>query len=215
MREKVLILGAGGHAKVVIDTIEQDKFEIIGLIDSNEKHLHENVHGIEIIGCDKNLNHFYPQKAGCAFVAIGHMGQYQVRNKIFTILENIGYKLINVIHFSSIIAPSVQLGKGNLILPQTVLNAEVIVGNNNIINTGTIVEHEVSIGNGVHLAPGSTICGGGTISDNVFVGAGSVIIQGISIGKNSIIGAGSVVLSDIPENVIAVGTPAKIIKRRL
>lgn len=214
MKKKVILLGAGGHAKAVIDAMDLQTFKIIGLIDVDEKHLHEKINNVTIIDCENNLDSYYPHTADSAFVAIGHMGNYQVRNELYRKLKSFGFELVNIIHHDTTISPSVNMGEGNVIMPRCVLNAEVRLGSNSIINTGAIVEHEVSLGNGIHIAPGSIVCGGCTISDNVFVGAGSVIIQGITIGENSIVGAGSVVISDIPANVIAAGVPAKIVKRR-
>lgn len=214
MKHKILLIGAGGHAKSVIETIAPNKFEIVGIIDADQDHIHQKVNGIEIIDCDKNLETYYPYKADCAFVAIGHVGNYEIRNTIYCQLKKIGYQIVNIIHEKAIIATSVNMGEGNLIMPLAVINPDSSLGNNNIINTGAIIEHDVHIGNGVHLAPGAVICGGSTVYDNAFIGAGTTIIQGISIGANSIIGAGSVVISDIPENVVALGSPARIIKRR-
>ena len=94
------------------------------------------------------------------------------------------------------------------------VNAQAQIGSNNIINTGAIVEHEVIVKNGVHLAPGSIVAGMSVIGDNSFIGAGSIVLQDLHIGTNVIIGAGSTVICDIPDNVVAVGSPAREIRRR-
>lgn len=214
MKKKIILLGAGGHAKVVIDNLDLSTYEIVGLIDRNKKNLYKLVNNVPVIDIDENLHSYYPCKATVAFVAIGHIGNYQIRNAAFSKVKNIGFELHNIVHPTAVLSPSVSIGHGNLIMPNTVINADSCLGENNILNTGSIIEHDVIIGNGVHIAPGATVCGGSQIFDNVFLGAGSVVIQGIKIGHNSTIGAGSVITSDIPPDVVVTGVPARIIKRR-
>lgn len=212
MKKKLILVGGGGHAKVVIDAVDQAKYEIVGILDKDNSHLHERINNIEIIGIDSQSEDFLALGIKYAFVAIGHIGNPKIRNMLFYQLQDKGFDFINIIHRNAILSDSVRIGKGNLIMAGSILNTESCIGNNNIINTGAILEHEVVVKNGVHIAPGTVIAGGSKINDNVFIGAGSTVIQGISIGKNSIIGAGSVVIHDIPENVVAVGNPIRIIK---
>lgn len=212
MKKKLILVGGGGHAKVVIDAVDQAKYEIVGILDKDNSHLHERINNIEIIGIDSQSEEFLSLGIKYAFVAIGHIGNPRIRNMLFSQLQDKGFEFINIVHRNAILSDSVRMGKGNLIMAGSILNAESCIGSNNIINTGAILEHEVVVKNGVHIAPGTVLAGGSKINDNVFIGAGSTVIQGVSIGKNSIIGAGSVVIHDIPENVVAVGNPVRIIK---
>lgn len=213
MKKKLILIGGGGHAKVVIDAVDQSKYEIVGILEKDNCHLHEKINGIEIIGIDSQSKDFLSLGIKYAFIAIGHIGNSKIRNMIFSQMQDKGFEFINIVHCNAVLSDSVRMGKGNLIMAGSILNTEVYIGNNNIINTGVILEHEVVVKNGVHIAPGVVIAGRSKINDNVFIGAGSTVIQGISIGKNSIVGAGSVVIHDIPDNVIAVGNPARIIKQ--
>lgn len=212
MKEKLIIIGAGGHAKVVIDIVDKNQYDIIGILDKDEEHLHEMVNGVEIIGSDQDAKNYFEKGVQYAFIGVGHLGHSDVRTKLFEKLKTIGFSMINIIAPGVYIADSCSLGEGNLIMPNCVINAEANIGHNNIVNTGAIIEHEVFIGNNVHLAPGTIIAGRSRVEDGTFVGAGSVIIQNLEIGKNSIIGAGSTVLSSVGDNSVAVGSPAKIIR---
>ncbi len=214
MKKKLIIIGAGGHAKTVIDTVDKEEYEIIGLLDKDLSHIHENINGIPIIGTDRDVGRYASAEGLHAFIAIGHIGDASIRNRLFSHCKELGCKMINVIHPKAVISDSCRLGEGNLIMANCAVNAQAQIGSNNIINTGAIVEHEVIVKNGVHLAPGSIVAGMSVIGDNSFIGAGSIVLQDLHIGTNVIIGAGSTVICDIPDNVVAVGSPAREIRRR-
>ncbi|MBZ4644152.1 MAG: acetyltransferase [Deferribacteraceae bacterium] len=212
----VLLLGAGGHAKVIIETIQNyhNEFTIIGITEKDESKKHQKILGIPVIGTDDVLQELYDNGLRKIFISIGMIGNYRPRAYLYNLVKDIGFECINVIHGTSILSKHIVLGQGNAILAGVIINTEVKIGNNCIINTGSIIEHECSIGNNIHIAPGAKICGQVSIDDNCMIGVGANIIQGIHIGQNSIIGAGSVVTTDIPPNSIAVGVPAKIIRKR-
>lgn len=210
---KVVVLGAGGHARVVVECIDKQEYEIVGYLDKDNSCVGEIIEGIPIIGQDSSPNYWKAAGIEGCIIGIGHVGNYKIRNRLFDIYHAEGFSMINAIHKTSCISSSVIIGKGNAIMPGVVINSNAKIGNNAIINSGAIIEHDVVIGDGVHIAPGCTVCGATSIGNNTFIGAGSTIIQGLQIGANSIIGAGSVVITDIPDNVIAVGNPVRIIKR--
>lgn len=213
-KKKLLIIGAGGHSKVVSDSVNRDEYQIVGILDKDDSLVGKFINDIPIIGTDKMAEKFFIDGICHAVIGIGHLGNYHLRNNIFNRLKDIGYYMVNIIHPSAIVSETAVLGEGNVILPNATINSDAMLLNNNIINTGAIVEHDVKIGNNVHMGPGTIICGMSQIADNTFVGAGSTIIQGIKIGRNVIVGAGSTVLSSIEDNSQVCGTPAKIVKRR-
>ncbi|MEF9945173.1 MAG: acetyltransferase [Lachnospiraceae bacterium] len=213
-REKVLIVGAGGHAKVIIEAINQQRYQICGLLDKDDQYLGEDILGVKIIGQDSDAEAFYNEGITNAVIAVGHIGNFEIRERAFHRLKQIGFQMINVIHPKSCVSKSVIMGEGNVIMPGAVINAASILGNNNIVNTGAIIEHDVVLGDNVHLAPGTTTCGMVRIGNNTLIGAGTTIIQEIVIGSGVIVGAGSTVLQKIPDGVTAVGTPAKVLRRR-
>lgn len=208
MKEKLLIIGSGGHAKVIIDMLlENNQYEIVGCIDNYEN---RSVFGINVVGKDEDLEKFLKQGVNNVFIAIGNNC---VRKKIYDYVTNLGYNVINVVSKDARISKFVSFGKGIAIMPGAVINADTFIGNGVIVNTGATIDHDCKIGDFVHVAPGSNLAGKVVISEGSFLGVGTKIIDGINVGKWTIIGAGSVIINDIEDNVTVVGVPGKIIKR--
>lgn len=214
MQKEMIVIGAGGHAEVVIDSIDKTVYKIAGILDKDDTYIGQLVNHIPIIGSDADAEELYHKGITCAVIGIGHLGNYFLRNTIYNRLKHIGFEMVNVIHPTAIISPNVEFGEGNVILPRAVINSGAKLGNNNIINTGAIIEHDVILENNIHMATGSVVCGMSHIGENTFAGAGSTIIQGIKIGANVIIGAGSTVVCNVDQDTVTYGTPAKVVKRR-
>ena len=213
MAEEYVILGAGGHARVVLDALELNKKEIIGLTD-HDLQPGDRCKGYEILGTDDVLGDLYKNGIRCAAMGIGHVGEPAVRNHVYQIAQEIGFVFPNIIHPTALQANSVIVGTGNLFLANSVVNDEAKIGNLCIINTSAVIEHEVIIGDGVHIAPNATILGRAQIGSNTFIGAGSVILQGVHVGADCIIGAGSIVLHDVEDHCVVVGNPGRILRRK-
>lgn len=212
--EKIVLIGAAGHCKVIIDIINSmDLFDIIGITDNNKKK-GENVCDVNVIGDDYMLCKLYNSGVKNAFICIGALNNMGIRNTIYNNLKKIGFNIPCIIHKSAIVSKHSTLGDGTCVMPGTVINADSIIGENCIINTSSIIEHECILKKNVHISPGACLCGNVKIGENTHVGAGSTVIQGITIGSNSIIGAGSVVINDVLNNSVVVGVPAKTLKRR-
>lgn len=210
MRKKVIIIGAGGHAKVIIEILKADvEYELIGCTDVKGKG--DPVLGLQILGDDSILPDLYRKGITFAFVAIG---DNQLRQKIARNAKEIGFELINAISFSSYIAGSSILGEGIAIMPGASLTAEVVIHDYAIINTGSSIDHESIIGESAHIAPGCNLSGKVVVGEGTFLGTGTSVIDGISIGSWSIVGAGSVVVKDFPDRCIGFGVPA-IVKRQV
>lgn len=204
----VIVFGASGHAKVVIDLIEkQGQFQIEGLIDDDPILNGQDVYGYKILGSKEKLEEL---SCRCCIVAIGDNG---VRDDIADWLRNNGFILAKVAtHPSAQLARGVSVGDGSVVMAGTVVNSDTSIGSNTIINTGATIDHDCLIGFSVHIAPGVTVCGGVSIGDLTLIGAGAVIHPNVKIGKNVVVGAGATVLRDIADNVSVVGSPAKIIQ---
>lgn len=213
MEEKYVVLGAGGHAKVVLDILRLNQKEICGLTDAGFQDGNVCM-GYSVLGTDDVLDELFHRGINNAVMGIGHVGNVKIRNKVYNDAKKIGYVFPNIMHPHAVLAKTIQMGEGNLFAAQCVVNPEVMIGNLCIVNTGAIVEHECMIGNGVHIAPNATILGAATIGNNTFIGAGSVVLQGIHIGSDCIIGAGSVVIRDVDDNSVIVGSPGRLLKRR-
>lgn len=213
MNDKCVIIGAGGHAKVVIDAAKKNGFEVIGVTDETLE-IGSECLGCAVLGKDDILKQIYSSDLKTAFMGIGQVGYPALRNKLYEKIKKDGYVFPKLVHPTAYVGMNVQIGDGTLICPYAVINPEAVIGELCIINSAAVVEHEVCVEDGVHIAVHATILGQAYIKKNTFIGAGSVVLQGVSVGENCIIGAGSVVLYDIPDNCVAVGTPAKIVKRR-
>lgn len=213
MKDKLLLIGAGGHCKVILDLLMRIKeYEISGIIDLKER-LGDNIFGVPVIGVDTDFPRFFKSGVKYCFISIGSIGNPHLRVKLYNIAKKLGFVFPNLISPDALVSPSVILGEGNYVAPGVVINAGTLIGNNCILNTGVIIEHDCKIGNFVHLSPGSVLSGGVSIGDHSHIGTGSIIIQNIKIGKKTIIGAGSVVMKNIRNSMVAYGNPCKERKR--
>jgi sugar O-acyltransferase (sialic acid O-acetyltransferase NeuD family) len=208
--EKLLLVGAGGHCRSVIASIDRDRYSDIAVIDLPDM-IGKDILSIPVVGTDDDINMLFDDGYRQAVITIGSIGLPDKRIDLYNKMKKAGYQFPVIIDptaivskFETFIAEGVFIGKG------VIINTGVRIGAFSIINTGSIIDHDSTTGQFVHIAPGVRMSGGICIYDNVHIGIGSTLIQSISIGKNTIIGAGSVVVSDIGENVTAFGTPCKI-----
>ena len=162
--------------------------------------------GYEILDEIKNAQ-LYNDKDTEFVIAIGNNA---IRRNIYKKLKGIKYFI--AIHPTAVIGTNVTIKSGTIVMPRVVINANTEIGSNVIINSGAIVEHDNTIDDFAHISPGVTLCGGVTVGEATHIGANSTVIQYKKIGSNSIIGAGSTVITDIQSDVMAVGSPAKVIK---
>ena len=209
MKKNIILIGGGGHAESIIDSINSRRqYKIIGIIDNNKK-FNTDVFGIKIIGDDTDLKYYFNKGIKNVVIAIGSIGNTRPRQNIYELCKKTGYELPNIIDKSSILSERFMIGEGNFIGKGAIINSKVTIGNACIINTGAIIEHGCKIEDFVHIAPGSVICGNVWIKANTHIGAHSTIIQNITIGNDTVIGAGSLVLKNISSNQLAYGIPAK------
>ncbi len=204
--QRVVVLGAGGHAKVVCDALRLMGCVVIGFLDDNTALQGAQVSGLPVLGPNEmvvNLN------VDAAIVAIG---DNSTRRLWYERLTHWGIPLISAIHPASVIASDVVLGQSVVVLASAVINASAQVGDNVIVNTGAIIEHDCAVQDHVHLGPGVRLCGGARVGKGAFLGAGTIVIPYRSVGADSVIGAGGVVITDLPARVLAVGVPARVIR---
>lgn len=208
---KVLIFGAGGHAKVVMDIVEKGNlYEIAFLVDDNPTLKGKNIFGYRVLGGKADLRAQIDRTTvHNALVAIGNN---PVRTQIAQWLWKNGFQLITAIHPSAQVARGVSVGPNTVVMAAAVINADTVLGHSVIINTAASVDHDCVIGDATHVAPGCHLCGSVTVGAHTLIGAGTTVIRGITIGENAVIGAGSVVVQDIPANVSARGNPARPVK---
>jgi sugar O-acyltransferase (sialic acid O-acetyltransferase NeuD family) len=208
----IYLIGSGGHAKVLIDSILESNWKINGLLDNNIHKHGQELMGIPILGGDEYLHKNHVSINAKIVIAIGSTRSTKKRGDIYKQFKDRNFKFLNIIHKQSIISNFAILKESVQVLAGAIINAGSTIGENSIINTGAIIDHDCTIGQNVHIAPGVTLSGNVIIGDNSHIGIGSMIIQGIEIGRECLIGAGSVVVSNIPNNCMAIGCPAKVIR---
>lgn len=211
MKEKIVIVGAGGHAKTIVDTLERlDTFEIAGYI-SKENVGSDIYRGYKIIGRDEDLKEIYKSGVVNAIIAVGFMGRSTLRQKLYEDLKQIGYKLPAIVDPTAIIATDVVIDEGTYIGRNVVVNADAKIGKCCILNTSCVVDHENHIGNFTHISVQAVCCGKVHIGENCMLGANSTVIQNITVGDNTVIGAGALIIKDIGCNLIVKDKKNKII----
>lgn len=193
----MILYGASGHAKVIIDILEANGIKIDYIIDDNPSVR-------ELLSYEVRQNTGYYDKA---IIAIG---SNEIRRRIVESIEVKQY--ITAIHPTAIISPRARIGSGTVVMQGSIIQSSTEIGTHCIVNTGASVGHDCEVCDFVHIAPHATLAGNVSVGAGTWIGAGTVVRQGITIGSGSMIGVGSVVVKDIPDNVIAYGNPCKIIK---
>ncbi|WP_242219249.1 acetyltransferase [Bacillus cereus group sp. BfR-BA-01380] len=205
---KIVMIGQGGHSKVIRDIILSNKeYEIVGYLDDRYEDITivDNIYFGPISTVYEMINDFNQIKFVIA------IGNNKVRKKIAEKLGLPDNCYATLIHKTAVISPNAKIGNGTVVMPNAVINADTQIGNHSIINTGSVVEHDNILGDFVHISPHVTLTGSIIIEEGVHIGAAATLIPSVKIREWSIIGAGTVVINDIPPNCTAVGIPAKII----
>jgi sugar O-acyltransferase (sialic acid O-acetyltransferase NeuD family) len=209
---KVVGVGAGGHAKVIVDILQRrGGYEIVGLFDRDLQLWGSEILGVPVIGGDELLPE-YLDKVRNAFFGIGSISSSAHRKRIFEKVVGLGFTPIVAVHPGATISDAAILGDGSVVMPGAVIAPGAKLGKNVIVNTGAVIDHDCEIGDHVHIAPGATLSGAVRVGHGSHVGVGATIIQGVKIGCDSIIGAGAVVIADVTDGVCVVGVPARKIK---
>ncbi len=211
MSKKVFIYGAGGHAKVVAEIARLNQWEVVGFIDGvNPLRKEESFFGSTILGGDEVLEDLMCTGVKHAIVAFGNN---RLRVQTAENLAGRGFQLPSAIHPSAIYAGDVEIGDGTVIAAGAVIGPSTSIGRNAIVNTQASLDHECRVCDGAHLGPGAVITGGVVVCECAWIGAGAVISDHKNIGANSIVGAGAVVVKDVPDAVVVVGVPAKVLRQ--
>ncbi|HEV2914540.1 MAG TPA: acetyltransferase [Pyrinomonadaceae bacterium] len=205
-QDEVHIIGAGGHAKVVIGTLEAAGCKVKAVYDDDERRWGGRLLGVPIVGAVADL-----RALGCvrAIVAIG---DNYIRKVIAEALPQLD--LLTVVHPRADVHASVRLGRGTVVFAGAVIQPDAVIGDNGIINTSATVDHDCVLGDYVQVAPGSHLSGNVRLDEGVFLGTGSSTVPGVRVGSWTTVGAGCVVVKDLPPDVVAVGVPAVVIKSR-
>jgi sugar O-acyltransferase (sialic acid O-acetyltransferase NeuD family) len=199
----VIVIGGGGHGRVVIEAVLRSGMEILGVVDPDRGVAAVLPKSVPWLGDDQILADHPP--AGCMLAnGIGGVGTAR-RRLVFEKFGLAGYAFLSLRHPSATVASDVVLGEGCQVMAGAVLQPGAQVGVNAIVNTRAAVDHDCRIGAHAHIAPGAVLCGHVEIGANTHLGAGAVVIQVVRIGSGSIVGAGTTVLRDVGDNIIVYG----------
>ncbi len=203
MRGPVAVIGAGGHGKVVVATLQAAGFPIAFLIDQDPDRRGETVLGAEVIGSTDELRRLALRHALLA------VGDNRARRDQVRDLADLGLEWTSVAHPSAIVHTSVRLGAGSVVFAGVVIQPDVSIGRHSIVNTSASVDHDCTLRDFVHVAPGARLAGGVTVGDGALIGIGSVVTPGVSIGDWATVGAGAVVVRDVAPGATVMGVPAR------
>lgn len=200
MATNIILYGASGHGKVIIDCLESAQIAIETIVDDNPNTT--SILGRPVV----HSSQITLQETDEVILSIGNN---KVRKKLSTELK---VQFGKAIHPTAIISKHATINEGTVIMAGAILNPDVAIGKHCIINTAAVIEHDCIIDDFVHISPNASLAGGIQVGEGTQVGIGATVIQGIKIGKWCVIGAGAVIIKDIPDNSVVVGNPGKIIK---
>lgn len=213
MMKKIIVIGSGGHAKVVIDIIhEMNDYEIIGITSKSLKS-DTSFCGYPVLGEDNILNSFINDKNIFAAMGLGGYKDNYLRERVFRFVKGIGFNFINVVHPSANISKTVTMGEGNVFFPGVVVNTDVKLGNNIVVATGSTIDHETIVNDHVLISAGVTVGAYSVLEEGALLALGSKIISGVTIGSYSLVAAGAVVVNNIGQNQRVFGLPAKPVSK--
>jgi len=207
----VIVLGAGGHAKVVIDALQMTGTKILGAVDPDPTSHGSSVLGVSVLGGDDVVLGHAPDTVTLVN-GVGSIQPASHRNDLYQKFKDAGYAFAPLIHPSAVVGGEVELAGGVQIMAGAVVQPGCRIDANTIINSRASLDHDSAVGAHVHIAPGAVICGGVIVGIDSFIGACATVIQYLSVGAGALVAAGAVVTSNVPSGARVAGVPAKVMK---
>ena len=204
-KRNIVIIGGGGHTRVLIGMLEAAGLPLKGIVTSNRDLLGEQVLDVPVLGLEGEVS-LNPKDTvlvnGVGNRASRHSSGLDARRAVYMRYRMLGFDFLPLMSNQAIVQPHVTVGEGVQIMPGAVIQPGVMIGEDVIINTRASIDHDAIIYPHCHVAPGAVLCGHVVVGEETHIGAGAVIIQGVRIGCNVVIGAGAVVTHHVPDNVI-------------
>lgn len=206
MRPGIVIVGAGGHGRVILDILLEAGKRVMGFVDDDP-----SLKGRRILG--------YPVLGGRAFIKpkmglVLGIGNNRVRQEIYRCAKNIGARVIQAVHPNSAISRFADLGEGVVIMAGAIINSGVVMDVGSVVNTGATVDHDCRLGAFCQIWPGAHLAGSVEVGERSYVGTGAAVVPGVRIGADVLIGAGAAVVSDLSGGNVFAGVPARMVERK-
>ncbi len=204
---KIVVVGGGGHAKVLVGVLKRTSWDILGYSDQADRGV---ILGIPYLGSDDKLPGILRAQGHCsAVIGVGKIDASPARMRLQTQISALGFDFPAIVAPTAVVGEEVELGFGTVVFDGAVINSGAVTGSACIVNTNSTVEHDCRLGDNVHIASGATLSGGVIVHDNCLLGAGSTVIQNVVICADCLIGAGSTVVKDIEVAGVYAGNPAR------
>lgn len=208
---RCVILGGGGHARVLIDCLRASNEAVpVAIVDADRSLWDKTILGVKVVGGDEKLEEMRDQGVSHFVVGLGGTKDNGPRRTLFERAMELGFRPVSVRHPSAICSPSAEIGAGSVLYPRSVVNACVKIGRNVIVNTGAIVEHDCIVGDHAHISTGAVLCGAVTVGDMTHIGAGAVVRQNQKIGARAVVGAGATVVDHVRDGERVQGGKAMV-----
>lgn len=199
---RAYVLGAGGHARVVIATLEVAGTAVVGLFDDDPARAGTMLDGVPVLG---RLADHLPLDAPLVLA----IGRNDTRARLAAALDG-QVAWASAVHPRALVHPSVEVGPGTVVFAGAIVQPGTRLGAHVIVNTAATIDHDGQIGDAAHVAPGCHLAGNVTLGEGAFLGVGCAVVPGVTVGAWTTVGAGGVVVGDLPEKVVAVGVPARV-----
>ena len=206
--QTVIVIGAGGHARVLLDVLGRCGIAVAGLTDADGAKHGKLLAGARILGADIVLEE-HPPGSTILVNAMGSTESMTLRQAVYERLKAAGYDFLTLVHPSSVVAPDAVLGEGVQVMAGAIIQPGAKIGANSIVNTGAQVDHDCSIGAHVHLSPGVTLSGTVTVGDGTHMGTAATVVQGLCVGRGCLVAAGAVVTAPVADGERVAGVPAR------
>ncbi|MBK0371282.1 acetyltransferase [Flavobacterium agrisoli] len=197
-KDKVVLYGASGHCKVIVDILGSNQIDVAFIVDDDPK-------------CKTILGNLVVRSENCFTFrnVIVSIGNNSIRKKI---VKKLNSNFTIAIHSKAVVSQYVSVGEGTVIMAGAIVNPAVQIGKHCIVNTAATLDHDCVLGDFVHVSPNASLAGGVHVGEGTHVGIGAIVIQGVVIGKWAIIGAGAVILRDVPDYAVVVGNPGRVLR---
>ncbi len=212
-RRRLVGLGAGGHAQVVIEMLRMSqRWDMVGLLDADPARQGRCIAGVPVIGGDDRLVELARDGVMFGFIGVGIGPRADVRSRLYGMLTGAGLTAVWAIHPRAAISPTVTCSPGLTVMANAVVNPGARLGVNVVVNTAAVVEHDCTIADHAFIGPGAVLTGGVRVETAAVIGAGATVLPGVRIGAGSLVAAGAVVRRDVDAHVMVAGVPATVKK---